>query len=144
MIGAGLLCKFPDIFKNHQLTQLWAYKYDSSMTGIEVHADFAAVNVNFWITPDTANVNPDSGGLVVYDTEAPLDWDFKSYNKNQRRIRQFLDEYNSGKTVVPYRENRIVLFNSNLFHETDTINFKQGYENRRINITMLFGNRKTR
>jgi len=135
---------FPDVFKNHQLMQLWAYKYDSRLTGIEVHADFAAVNVNFWITPDTANMNSASGGLVVYDAEAPLDWDFKIYNKNQRRIRQFLDEHNSGKTVVPYRENRIVLFNSNLFHETDTIEFKSGYENRRINITMLFGDRVLR
>ena len=107
-----------------------------------MHADFAAVNVNFWITPETANMNPESGGLVVYDAEAPLDWDFRTYNTNQRRIREFLDEHDSGKTVVPYRENRIVLFNSNLFHETDTIEFKQGYENRRINITMLFGDRK--
>ena len=86
-------------------------------------------------------MNPESGGLVVYDAEAPLDWDFRTYNNNQRRIREFLDERDSGKTVVPYRENRIVLFNSNLFHETDTIEFKQGYENRRINITMLFGDR---
>ena len=140
-ISDDLRRTFPDIFKNHQLTQLWAYKYDSSLTGIEVHADFAAVNVNFWITPETANMNPESGGLVVYDAEAPLDWDFRTYNNNQRRIREFLDEHDSGKTVVPYRENRIVLFNSNLFHETDTIEFKQGYENRRINITMLFGDR---
>ena len=43
--------------------------------------------------------------------------------------------------VVPYAENRVVLFNSNLFHETDRLEFKPGYENRRINITMLFGNR---
>ena len=43
--------------------------------------------------------------------------------------------------VVPYAENRVVLFNSDLFHETDTLEFKTGYENRRINVTMLFGNR---
>ena len=100
-ISDDLRQTFPDIFKNHQLTQLWAYKYDSSLTGIEVHADFAAVNVNFWITPETANMNPESGGLVVYDAEAPLDWDFRTYNTNQRRIREFLDEHDSGKTVVP-------------------------------------------
>jgi hypothetical protein len=35
------------------------------------------------------------------------------------------------------------LFNSNLFHETDAINFKTGYENRRMNVTMLFGTRQT-
>ena len=141
-IADDLRQTLPDIFKNHLLTQLWAYKYDSRLTGIEVHADFAAINVNFWITPDTANLNSASGGLVVYDVEAPLDWNFKTYNNDQNRIRTFLADQDSGKIVVPYGENRIVLFNSNLFHETDTFDFKQGYENRRINITMLFGYRE--
>ena len=137
------LCQtFPDIFKNHQLNQLWAYKYDSRLAGIEVHADAAAVNVNFWITPDTANLNSKSGGLIVYDVEAPLDWNFETFNSNSQHIRKYLSDRDSGKTVVPYGENRIVLFNSNLFHKTDTIDFKQGYENRRINVTMLFGNRE--
>ena len=44
-------------------------------------------------------------------------------------------------TVIPYNENRAVIFNSNLFHETDHYEFKEGYENRRINVTMLFGTR---
>lgn len=153
MLSDGLACPlllqiaddlsqtFPDIFQDHKLTQLWAYKYDSQLTGISVHADSAAVNVNFWITPETANLDPDSGGLVVYDVEAPGDWDFNTYNNDPGRIRQFLADHNSGKEVVPYGENRIVLFNSNLFHATDKINFRQGYENRRINVTMLFGKR---
>jgi len=141
-IADDLRRTFPDIFKNHKLTQSWAYKYDSSLSGIAVHADFAAINVNFWITPDTANLNPASSGLVVYDVEAPLDWNFKTYNENQNRIHNYLSDHGSGKIVVPYGENRIVLFNSNLFHESDTIDFRLGYENRRINITMLFGLRE--
>jgi len=32
-----------------------------------------------------------------------------------------------------------VVFNSDLFHATDEFHFRDGYENRRINITMLFG-----
>jgi hypothetical protein len=32
-----------------------------------------------------------------------------------------------------------VIFNSNLFHETDRFRFKEGYETRRVNITYLFG-----
>ena len=30
----------------------------ASLNGINIHADFAAVNVNFWITPDEANLDP--------------------------------------------------------------------------------------
>ena len=38
-----------------------------------------------------------------------------------------------------YQQNRAVLFKSNLFHKSEQIDFKDGFENRRINITMLFG-----
>ena len=46
-------------------------KYDSRLTGIDVHADSAAINVNFWITPETANLDPASRVLVVCDVETP-------------------------------------------------------------------------
>lgn len=36
-----------------------------------VHADDARVNLNFWVTPDDANLDPTSGGLVVYPKEPP-------------------------------------------------------------------------
>jgi len=37
------------------------------------------------------------------------------------------------------RANRAVIFDSDLFHETDMTDFEKGYENRRINITLLYG-----
>ncbi|MES2471258.1 MAG: tetratricopeptide repeat protein [Pseudomonadota bacterium] len=40
------------IFGPHHLRYLWGLKYGSALKGINIHADFAAVNVNFWITPD--------------------------------------------------------------------------------------------
>lgn len=132
---------FPRIFKHHKLKQLWAYKYDSRLTGIATHADFAAVNVNFWITPDEANLDPETGGLIVYNAEAPLDWDFRTYNTNQKRIADYIAQTGGGHIAVPHRQNRMVMFNSDLFHATDDIHFKTGYENRRINVTMLFGQR---
>ena len=42
---------------------------------------------------------------------------------------------------IPYRANRAVVFNSDLFHETDEIAFKDDYLSRRINITLLYGYR---
>ena len=147
-IAEDLRKKFPKIFKNHHLNHFWAYKYDSraseknnSFKGINVHADFAAINVNFWITPNSANLDPSSGGLVVYNTEAPLEWDFNTYNNNEQKIREEILKSEQKKTIIPHNENRAVIFNSNLFHETDNIKFKEGYENRRINVTLLFGRR---
>ena len=34
------------------------------------------------------------------------------------------------------------MFDSSLFHETDDFDFRPGYTNRRINLTMLWGTRK--
>jgi tetratricopeptide (TPR) repeat protein len=136
----------PGIFGQHVPMQLWAYKYDSGLAGIDMHADFAAVNVNFWITPDEANLDPESGGLVLWDREAPADWSLDEYNTydpaQQRRIREYLEAEGARKVVVPHRQNRCVVFNSDLFHRTDDIHFRDGYENRRINITMLYGKRE--
>lgn len=114
------------------------------MRGLNLHADAAAVNVNFWITPDEANRNPESGGLVVWDKEAPDEWDFAEYNneKNKHKIQNFLVESGARPIKIPYRQNRAVIFNSNLFHETDSMEFEESYVNRRINITLLFGHRQ--
>jgi tetratricopeptide (TPR) repeat protein len=132
---------FPTVIGDHGLRRTWGFKYDSSLTGIPMHADQAAVNVNFWIAPDDANQDPSSGGLVVWDVKAPRDWDFARYNTDEAAIRAFLAEKNAKPIVVPHRTNRAVIFDSDLFHETDKIVFKEGYENRRINVTMLYGRR---
>jgi len=132
----------PRIFGEDRIHGLWGYKYDSRQSGIKVHADFAAVNVNFWLTPDDANLDPNHGGLVIWDKEAPLEWDFNDYNSNTSRIQQFLQESGAKPFTVPHKQNRVVLFNSDLFHKTDDYSFKPGYENRRINVTMLYGDRR--
>lgn len=133
--------KMPRIFGDHRLEHLWAFKYASSQTGkgINVHADFARVNLNFWITPDDANLDPQSGGLIVYDVPSPTSWNFQEYNNDPAHIYAFLQERGARSETVPYRCNRAVLFNSNLFHETDAIRFKEGFESSRINVTYLFG-----
>lgn len=140
-IAKELRLKMPRIFGDHYLDQLWAFKYTSRVgAGINVHADYARVNLNFWVTPDAANLDPVSGGLIVYDVPAPLAWGFEEYNNNDSQsIYAFLKESGAGCRKIPYKCNRAVLFNSRLFHETDAIRFKEGYENRRINVTYLFG-----
>ena len=135
---------FPAIFGAHPLVYLWGFKYDSRHHGIEVHADQAAVNVNFWITPDEANLDPDHGGLVVWDKAAPLDWDFTQFNADIPAARHFLESAGARPITIPYRANRAVIFDSDLFHETDAIRFREGFENRRINCTLLYGFRDSK
>lgn len=126
------------IFENTKLVQAWIYKYDSNKKGINVHADPAKINVNFWVTPNTGNLDSNNGGLKVWNKVPPEDWDFRQYNSDVTKIKKFLLDNKSTEQRIPYRENRAVIFNSKLFHSTDEFAFKDKYEFRRINITFLY------
>ena len=135
---------FPDLIgSNHPLRQLWGFKNTCPLPADStLHADFAAVNVNFWITPDEANLDDASGGMLVYDVDAPASWDFATYNERIDLIREFLQASHAGVIRIPYRQNRAIIFNSDLFHATEQVNFKPDYRSHRINITMLYGERR--
>ncbi len=142
-IGQEIAEAFPCLIGDkHRLLQMWAYKYSNIQPETSAHADFAAVNVNFWLTPDEANLDPASGGMIIYDAEAPMSWDFDSYNKQGGKIAKFLREQAAQSVTVPYRANRAVIFNSDMFHTTQSLSFRDGYESRRINVTFLFGSRE--
>ncbi|MFE9839155.1 tetratricopeptide repeat protein [Streptomyces sp. NPDC005551] len=127
----------------YPLRQMWGFKCGPEVPAdVTTHADFAAVNVNFWVTPDEANTDEHSGGLVVHDIDAPLSWGFDTYNGRQDLIHPFLRCRRARSMTIPYRQNRAVIFNSDLFHASDAIRFRPGYENLRINVTMLYGDRE--
>ncbi len=141
-ISEEIRLQYPEILKKFPLTKAWAFKCNNQMKGIKIHADFAAININFWITPDKANLNKNTGGLLIWDKEAPKNWDFEKYNNNHLAIKNFLKKKKSKMKRIKYKSNRVIIFNSNLFHASDNFNFKKNYENRRINITLLYGKRK--
>ena len=126
------------------------YKYDDEMqAGINIHADEAAVNLNIWLTPDEALSAADSaeGGLVVYTEKPPASWTGAQRNHggdNEAARRRLLEESGFRNVTVPYQQNRLVVFESDLFHRSGRVAFKPGYRNRRINWTLLFGRRGDR
>ena len=208
----------PSALKDQRLWHLWAYSYESPSDdekkkkgddgpgkknakakggpkGISLHADFAAVNVNLWITPDEHNLSPGTGGLRIFHRLPPKGAAFSDYNcppgdgfdECHDRLLRFVGEANgesgggggseseteSGdapncdddddidnidesdpyrvrvgatSTLVPYKANRVVIFDSSLLHATDEYHFKPTdeerggkHEHRRINLTYLFG-----
>jgi hypothetical protein len=141
-IAEELRASMPGLLGGYALRQLWGFKNKAFLPGdTTTHADFAAVNVNFWITPSEANLDEGGGGLVVYGVDAPPDWNFNMYNGRTDLIRPFLATRNAQSVVIPYRANRAVIFNSDLFHGTSEVRFREGYQNRRVNVTMLYGDR---
>jgi len=141
-IADDLRCAFPEILGAHPLCQAWAFKGLRAQSAVDVHADDAAVSVNLWLTPSQVNLTPERGGLVVCRTPGPQDWQISDYDADRERIVTFLEREAGNSLVVPYRENRAVLFRSHLFHHSDRPEFASGYENHRINLTLLFGRRQ--
>lgn len=133
--------RLPRVIGALPLQMMWAYKYENTLdgAGIGLHADAAAVNVNLWITEDEANLAPERGGLLVHDRVAPLEWGFNKINNDMRSIEEYLRSSGKEPLRIPYRANRVAIFDSDLFHATDAPRFRAGYLNRRINITLLYG-----
>ncbi len=129
----------PAIISEHSLEQMWAFKNEPTQPTTLPHADFASVNVNFWLTPEQANLESETGGLIVYDVPTPPDWDFDTYNRRGDIIAKYLLERGARSVRIPYRSNRAIVFNSRYFHKTDALSFNHRFEDRRVNVTLLYG-----
>jgi tetratricopeptide (TPR) repeat protein len=128
------------IIGDHAYRYLGAFKYDSELsTGTNTHADNSAVNVNLYIAPDEAKLDPDSGGMDIWNVSAPPGDEMRRYNSDETLTRNYLK--GARLTRVPHRANRAVIFKSDLFHKTSDCNFREGYLNKRINVSLLFGHR---
>lgn len=141
-IAAELRQVVPGLLAGHHLSYWWSFVCQHQRPGIDVHADQSDISLNFWITPDAANLEPGTGGLDVWDVAAPADWTFEDYNVGSRDIHAFLRQEGARQTSFAYAENRALLFRGTIFHQTAATRFAEGFENRRRNVTMLF--RRTR
>ena len=131
---------FRPILRDEQFQYLGAFKYDSeNCVGTNTHADNSAVNVNFYITPDDANLDPEHGGMEIWDLAAPDVEAQRKYSSSESAVRELLKSSGAKSTIIPHRANRAVIFKSALFHKTDTFKFKSDYLSRRINVSLLFG-----
>ncbi|MGE3728694.1 MAG: hypothetical protein AB7I41_24300, partial [Candidatus Sericytochromatia bacterium] len=138
-VARELKDSLPAVLGAWSLLQMWGYNHESQCLGIGLHADSAAVNVNFWLTPEEANRDPEHGGLLVYPIEAPADWDFETLNTATEKMQALIAEKRLAPIKISYRQNRAVIFRSRYFHATDQVHFEPGYLNRRINVTLLYG-----
>ncbi|KAL3807195.1 hypothetical protein ACHAXA_008907 [Cyclostephanos tholiformis] len=110
----------PRIMEGHDL------RYIEWESGINLHADMAAVNVNVWLSADGADLREEGygGGLVVYTARPPDDWTFESYNADTNHVIEKLHRPTD-------------------FANTERYRFRKGYKNGRINLTFLFGEMRT-
>ena len=138
-VAEELRAALPRTLADKPLLNFWGYKYQHAERGIGVHRDQSQVNVNLWLTPDGANLELDRGGMMLYDDEGAISM---ADGETPRELLgpdadAVLADFPS--VAVPYRQNRLVLFDSQLLHASDVGAWRPGYEHRRISLTFLFG-----
>ena len=139
-LAEEIAARFPRILGPHRFKYLGAFKYDSELSlGTNTHADLAAVNVNLYITPDEANLEPKSGGMVVWNKTIDTEPLMRNLNSNEKAMQEYLSSHNAVATKIPHLANRAVIFKSSLIHKTDDFKFNTGYANKRINVSLLYG-----
>jgi hypothetical protein len=131
---------FRQIIGSHGFRYLGAFKYDSELcAGTNIHADNAVVNVNLYIAPDNANLDLQSRGLDVWDVAVTSQRQMRQLNADEAAARAFVENSNAKMTRIAHRANRAIIFRSDLIHRTSEFHFANGYRNRRINVSLLFG-----
>ena len=110
-----------------------------SGVGGNVHADRGAVSLNFWVTPDDACLDRERSGLLIWDERVPRRYFHASTEEIDAIHAQMLDRPGAKPHVIPYRGNRAMLFRCDTLHATDRMSFREGYENRRVSLTFLYG-----
>jgi hypothetical protein len=107
--------------------------------GLIPHADNGTFVVNFWLTPDEYNLDPESGGMVLFDVRRP-----EMVMSPRFQITPDSDEYvlsrtRGGRLEVPYRCNRAIIFDATVFHASLPISFaSHGAFSKRLNVSMVF------
>ena len=130
---------FPTIFGKHMFQACWAYRYYADMSGLALHTDAATVSMNLWITPDEANLDSNAGGLVFWNRRGPANFFTRPMGEKTRILDAIANEAGAVSEAVPYRSNRALIFGAGTVHRTDKFSFKTGYDDRRSNVTFLFG-----
>ncbi len=132
--------RFPRLLGRSFFNTLWGLKFYQTQPGVGRHIDDGAMSINFWLTPNTGNLNPNTGGLLYWNKEITEAGFFEHTTAEKfRRLDSRLNESDAELLRVPYRCNRAMLFRSSVIHGTEEIDFSTSYAERRINITCLYG-----
>ena len=76
---------------------------------------------------------------MIWDRLVPEYYLQRDRPAQQEIIQSLIRASGTTAVTVPYRCNRAAIFDGMIVHSTDQFRFKDGYENRRINITLLYG-----
>ena len=122
-----------------EFQRAWSFVYNHEGVGVGLHSDPSIVNLNIWVSTDKAVKDKSKNGLTIYKIKPPKTWRRSEWNGNPKKALKYIKSKKVKPTQVPYKSNRAVFFDGAYFHASNNISTKEGFENKRISYTMLFG-----
>jgi len=139
-IAQELRTQVPDTLGKHTLIGMQAHKFAGEWEGSDMRAEEAAFVAVMWLTPDAANRNEFSGGLLLH-TGSPCVSDCdKDFNNDAGRAEIFRKQTSIG-TTIPYKQNQMIVLSGGVPYSSQHCNFSPKFEDQRIRISLLFGKR---
>ena len=127
------------LLNNFTFERAWSFIYSNVSGGVGIHSDPANITFNLWVTPEEC-IDDIQGfnGLEIWKVPRPADWTPELYLGAGVNALALLEASNIKSTIIPYKNNRVAIFDSTFFHRSQPVRCKPGYQNKRINYTFLY------
>lgn len=130
--------KLPNVLGNLELDTYWAIMNHKNTPG-RIHFDDCDLVVSLWLTPDEYNLNPQSGGLNLYDVHKNSDERWEEMFTCGDEIKDYVKANLKKEICIPYKWNRAIIFNPRNLHAAGYTDFKNDHVlNYRLNLTLAF------
>ena len=119
----------------------WVGVFENKGNGTSYHYDWESlVTLNIWLTPNECVQDFSKNGLLIFPIQVPQE--VREEENPLVSQAQFVEEFMSlHKHVEPieikYNFNRAV-FQTSLLHATNGVSMKDGEDNKRVSMTILF------
>lgn len=128
-----------DKIKLPSFQRAWSFIYKCNSKGVGIHCDNSVYNLNVWVSGESQK-NKSKNGLNIYILKPPKTWKRPEWNGNYNNLtKKYIISQKIKPIKIPYKSNRAILFDGAYFHGTNEVSMKEGFENRRVSYTMLFG-----
>jgi hypothetical protein len=127
------------LLTDYNFERAWSFIYSNVGNGVNIHSDPANVTFNLWVTPNECMYDePEFNGLEIWKVSRPSNWSPEKYTGSTQLASKLIEEKKTTSTIIPYKHNRLVIFDSSFFHRSLPVRTKPGYQNKRINYTFLY------
>jgi hypothetical protein len=137
-LAAALSAELPALLGPLHLVEYSAFM-NRNHDGLDIHSDNGIVTLNIYLTPDEFNLEPESGGMTLFDVKRREDQAVHEFNAQPWCTEYFRKHTKSDAARIAYRFNRAVLFDARTLHSAERMRFRcADAASHRLNMALRF------